>query len=145
MTTFTIDAGHNITAYANAEEAKQGDAAGVIQFDSQAALAKLSADWPLSRLVEIWNGIPGQTPVKKFQDRNKAVAADDGQTMVVKEQPSISALTKNEGGSIALYIEGKGLREAALLFENKELKTIRISTGASSFPGKTGEDLRLRV
>ena len=30
MTTFTIDADHNITAYANAEEAKQGDAAGVI-------------------------------------------------------------------------------------------------------------------
>ena len=74
MTTFTIDADHNITAYANAGEAKQGDAAGVIQFDSQAALAKLSADWPLSRFVEIWNGIPGQTPVKKFQDRNKAVA-----------------------------------------------------------------------
>ena len=74
MTTFTIDADHNITAYANAAEARQGDVAGVIQFDSQAALAKLSADWPLSRLVEIWNGIPGQTPVKKFQDRKKAVA-----------------------------------------------------------------------
>src|SRR5207237_1157495 len=57
MTTFTIDADHNITAYANAGEAKQGDAAGVIPFDSQTALAKLSADWPLSRLVEIWNGI----------------------------------------------------------------------------------------
>ena len=74
MTTFTIDADHNITAYANAAEARQGDVAGVIQFDSQTALAKLSADWPLSRFVEIWNGIPGQTPVKKFQDRNKAVA-----------------------------------------------------------------------
>src|SRR2546423_14927829 len=73
MTTFPIDADHNITAYANAEEAKQGDAAGKIQFDSQAALAKLSADSPLRRLVEIWKGIPGQTPVKKFQDRKKAV------------------------------------------------------------------------
>src|SRR6184192_1018015 len=41
MTTFTIDADHNITAYANAAEAKQGDVAGVIQFDSQTALAKL--------------------------------------------------------------------------------------------------------
>ena len=28
----------------------------------------------MSRFVEIWNGIPGQTPVKKFQDRKKAVA-----------------------------------------------------------------------
>ena len=35
---------------------------------------KVSTDWPLSRFIEIWNGIPGQTPVKKFQDRKKAVA-----------------------------------------------------------------------
>ena len=27
----------------------------------------------MSRLVEIWNGIPGQTPVRKFADRRKAV------------------------------------------------------------------------
>src|ERR1700738_620480 len=72
--TFTIDADNNITAYASAEEASHGDAAGLIHFDSQAALAKVSADWPMSRFVEIWNGIPGQSPVKKFQDRKKAVA-----------------------------------------------------------------------
>ena len=96
MTIFTIDADHNITAYANAGEARQGDAAGVIQFDSQTALAKLSADWPLSRFVEIWNGIPGQTPVKKFQDRKKAVArlwkavqswAGQGQSESAAEKP----------------------------------------------------------
>jgi hypothetical protein len=72
--TFTIDAENNITAYASAEEANQGDATGLIRFDSQAALAKVSADWPMSRFVEIWNSIPGQTPVKKFQDRKKAIA-----------------------------------------------------------------------
>ena len=96
MTIFTIDADHNITAYANAGEARQGDVAGVIQFDSQTALAKLSADWPLSRFVEIWNGIPGQTPVKKFQDRKKAVArlwkavqswAGQGQSESAAEKP----------------------------------------------------------
>jgi Protein of unknown function (DUF3489) len=72
--TFTIDDHNNITAYANAEEASQGDAAGLIHFDSQATLAKVSTDWPMSRFVEIWNGIPGQSPVKKFQDRKKAIA-----------------------------------------------------------------------
>jgi hypothetical protein len=72
--TFTIDADNNITAFASAEEASQGDATGLVHFDSQAALAKVSADWPLSRFIEIWNGIPGQSPVKKFQDRKKAVA-----------------------------------------------------------------------
>jgi hypothetical protein len=74
MSTFTIDADNNVTAFASAEEASQGDAAGLIHFDSQATLAKVSADWPLTRFVEIWNGIPGQTPVKKFQDRKKGVA-----------------------------------------------------------------------
>jgi Protein of unknown function (DUF3489) len=72
--TFTIEADNNITAYASAEEASQGDAVGQVHFDSQATLAKVSGDWPLSRFVEIWNGIPGQSPVKKFQDRKKAVA-----------------------------------------------------------------------
>jgi hypothetical protein len=72
--TFTIDADNNITAFASAEEASQGDATGLIHFDSQSTLAKVSADWPLSRFVEIWNSIPGQSPVKKFQDRKKALA-----------------------------------------------------------------------
>jgi Protein of unknown function (DUF3489) len=72
--TFTIDNDNNISAYASAEEASQGEIAGLVHFDSQATLAKISSDWPLSRFVEIWNGIPGQSPVKKFQDRKKAVA-----------------------------------------------------------------------
>jgi hypothetical protein len=94
--TFTIDDNNNITAYASAEEASQGDAAGLVHFDSQPALAKLSADWPLSRFVEIWNSISGQSPVKKFQDRKKAVArvwnaiqplAGNGQAEFATEQP----------------------------------------------------------
>jgi hypothetical protein len=72
--TFTIDHDNSITAYASAEEVSQGEIAGLVHFDSQAALAKVSSDWPLSRFVEIWNGIPGQSPVKKFQDRKKALA-----------------------------------------------------------------------
>src|SRR5438477_12704863 len=79
MSTFTIDADNNITAYANAEEANQGDAAGLIHFDSQATFAKLSADWPLSRFVEIWNGIPGQTPVKEVPGPQESRRAGSGQ------------------------------------------------------------------
>jgi hypothetical protein len=37
-------------------------------------LAKLAADWPASRLVDIWNSLPGETPVKKFKDRATAVS-----------------------------------------------------------------------
>src|SRR5689334_2702251 len=71
MSTFTIDADNNITAHASSQEATLVE--GAVQFASQASLASVSADWPMSRLVEIWNGIPGHTEVSKFQDRKKAV------------------------------------------------------------------------
>jgi len=73
MTTFTIDAENNITAYPNGTDATECNP-DLAQFDSEAALAKLSADWPMSRFVEIWNSIPGNTEVSKLADRKKAVA-----------------------------------------------------------------------
>jgi hypothetical protein len=74
MATFTIDHENNITVFASAEEAAQAGDATAIQFDSQAAFARVSADWPLSRFVEIWNSISGNRQVSKFADRKKAVA-----------------------------------------------------------------------
>jgi hypothetical protein len=73
MSTFTIDAENNISAFPNATDATECDP-DIPQFDSEAALAKLSADWPMSRFVEIWNSIPGNTEVSKLADRKKAVA-----------------------------------------------------------------------
>ena len=93
MNTFTIDDDNNIAAYACTEEANQSAAAGLIHFDSQAALARVSASWPLSRFVEIWNSIPGQSPVKKFQDRRKAIGRvwNAIQSGVGKPQPESAA------------------------------------------------------
>ena len=66
--TFIIDAENNITAFGSQAEA--GDAQGE-RFGSQQELAGLAANWPAGRLVEIWNSIPGLTPVKKFTDRKR--------------------------------------------------------------------------
>jgi hypothetical protein len=74
MPTFTIDCDGNITAFASQKEAQAADVAGAEYFGSQEELAKLAAAWPSSRLVEIWNGLPGVVPVKKFTDRKTAVA-----------------------------------------------------------------------
>ena len=71
MSIFTIDADNNITAHASSQEAILVE--GAVQFASQANLATVSADWPVSRLAEISNGIPGNTEVSKFADRKKAV------------------------------------------------------------------------
>lgn len=74
MTTFTINDDNNITVYASAEEATRTGDSTATTFDSQAALAKVSTEWPLSRFVDIWNGVPGNKAVTKFADRKKAVA-----------------------------------------------------------------------
>ena len=73
MSTFTIDDDNNITAFPNAADASECGP-DLTQFDSAGTLAKISADWPMSRFVEIWNSIPGNSEVTKFQDRKKAVA-----------------------------------------------------------------------
>ena len=69
MTTYMIDAENSITAL----DSQQADFEGEI-LASQQELADLAAKWPANRLIEVWNGIPGLTPVKKFTDRKSAVA-----------------------------------------------------------------------
>jgi hypothetical protein len=69
MTTFVIDAENSITVLSS----QQADFEGEI-FASQQELADLAAIWPANRLIEVWNSIPGLTPVKKFTSRKSAVA-----------------------------------------------------------------------
>ncbi len=74
MKTFTISDDLNITAFQSAEEAAQGGSPDALLFSSQLELAEISAAWSMSRLVETYNGIPGNSAVRRFADRNKAVA-----------------------------------------------------------------------
>jgi hypothetical protein len=76
MSTFTIDADNNIVALA-------GSPAGADEsesFSTAKELAKLTVEWPASRLVETWNSFAGVAPfddlkaVKKFTSRKSAVA-----------------------------------------------------------------------
>ncbi len=69
MTTFAIDKDNHITAHTSATEAA-GDAE---RFSTSAELAALAAQWPAQRLIDIWNSLPGVTPVHKFKDRPTAV------------------------------------------------------------------------
>jgi hypothetical protein len=72
MTTFTIDNENQIMAYGSAEEAKGNPEAQ--QFTSAKQLGKLADKWSATRLVELWNSLPGQKPVKKIADRKATVA-----------------------------------------------------------------------
>jgi hypothetical protein len=72
MTSFTIDPDNNITAFASAAEAKSNPESE--RFRSAEDLKKLAANWPATRLIEIWNSLPGVTPVRKFTSRQTAVS-----------------------------------------------------------------------
>jgi hypothetical protein len=82
MNTFVIDCDNNITAFASLKEAKAADIAGAEYFGSQEELEQLAASWPVagtrgrgsSKLIELWNSLPGVAPVKKFTDRKTALA-----------------------------------------------------------------------
>jgi hypothetical protein len=74
MKCFTIDSENNITVFASMQQAKTSDQTDTALFSTQEELAKLVAQWPTHRLVDIWNSLPGFTPVKKFTDRKTAVA-----------------------------------------------------------------------
>ena len=71
MTIYTIDNENSFTAFASAKEAKSKLDAE--RFSSTKELARLAEKWPAPRLVEIWNTLPGVTPVKKFTSRKKAI------------------------------------------------------------------------
>ena len=73
MKNFTIEnETNNIMIHGSAKEA---DAVpNTERFSNEAALVKLAANWPAARLVEIWNSLPGETPVRKFKDRATAVS-----------------------------------------------------------------------
>lgn len=74
MSVFTITDDNNITVFGSADEAATTGDATAVTFDSQAALATAAAEWPMARLVEVYNTIPGNAEVTKFADRKKAVA-----------------------------------------------------------------------
>jgi hypothetical protein len=78
---FTIDIDNDIRVHeteAQAEETAKA-AAGTIVVRSDKELSKAAAEWPASRLVELWNSFAGVAPftdckpVKKFENREKAV------------------------------------------------------------------------
>jgi hypothetical protein len=72
MKIFTIENDtNNITLHATVQDAEA--VANAERFRNEAGLAKLATDWPAARLVEIWNSLPGVSPVKKFKDRQTAV------------------------------------------------------------------------
>src|SRR5437588_2843429 len=71
--TFTIDVDNNITVLDSTEKIEERQE-GTETFSSSQELDALAGKWPSSRLVEIWNSLPGVEPVERFTSRQVAAA-----------------------------------------------------------------------
>jgi hypothetical protein len=126
MKAFTIDAENNITLHATAQEADA--VANAERFSTSAALAKLAEKWPVARLVEIWNSLPGASPVKKFTDRKTAV------TRIWKAIQSLGVVVPTTGAE-APAVAPEAIAQPETAPENIETPvTIEPETPAAELP-----------
>ena len=75
--TFAIDIDNNISVLDSPQEIEERQE-GTETFSSSQELDALAGKWPGSRLVEIWNSLPGVEPVERFTSRQVAAAQERG-------------------------------------------------------------------
>jgi hypothetical protein len=71
MKTFAIDHSDRATAYPSRKAARRCEDGPL--FVSEEEFVSVAADWPMLRLVGIWNHMPGAKAVRKFTDRRTAL------------------------------------------------------------------------
>ena len=119
-------------------------------FTTAAELAELAASWPLRRLVEVWNGLPGVRAVARFENRKVAVQriwhALEAQAAASRQQQPVTESRRAERQT-KLHVMLRMLREPA----GATLADLRTATGwqAHSVRGflsrKIAKDLSLPV
>jgi Protein of unknown function (DUF3489) len=109
MTTFTIEnENDNIMLHNSAEEAES--VAGAERFSSSEELAELAGSWSTARLIDIWNGLPGVTPVTKFKDKKTAVTRIWSAIQSLGDEPQpgfgdVQECAEREGKTVAEVLE----------------------------------------
>ena len=122
MKVFTIEnETNNITVQASTAEADA--VANAASFRSEASLAKVAADWPVARLVEIWNSLPGVTAVKKFTSGNVAIRRIWAAIQNLGEPAPVAAVADvAETASDVAPAQGRTTEEATAKKEPKPAK-----------------------
>jgi len=101
-------------------------------FASEQELQKIVGEWPMKRLVAIWNGLPGVAPVAKFENREIAIARI-WRAIQSTDEPKAQAVRSRRTGRSrkALRAGSKGAQVMVLLSrpEGATLREIRSATG----------------
>jgi len=114
------------------EDAPENADAGGSTFASEQELQELGSEWPMKRLVAIWNRLPGVQAVARFTDRKTAVAriwrAIQPQTEA--DRPSTRRASKTQHRPV--FREGSKAAQVLTLLcrpEDATLNEIRSQTG----------------
>ncbi|MFL6354805.1 MAG: DUF3489 domain-containing protein [Bryobacteraceae bacterium] len=110
----------------------EAERSGGPRFTNEQELHEMASAWPMKRLVEIWNRLPGATPVQKFENRRIAIARI-WRAIAGEGKPCAHAVpARRAARNRKAFREGsKGAQVGFLLSrpEGATLKEIRTATG----------------
>lgn len=140
MAIYTIDGQNIITLHS----APPADGAAGVRFETAKELAKATAEWPVSRLAEIWNKLPleGLKPVKKFMDRKTAVARI---WAAIQHLTPVTGPVAQEGSKKAVILAMLRSPEGATLGQIIEATGWQPHTVRGFISGAIGKQLGLKV
>jgi hypothetical protein len=101
-------------------------------FASEQELQALASDWPMKRLVEIWNHLPGLEPVARFTDRTTAIRRMWRALQPQAEEPGKTARVESQRRHRPVFREGSKAAQVCTLLgrpEGATLNEIRNQTG----------------
>ncbi len=127
MKTFTIDANNNVTVHS----VDVWIADDTVKFKMEQELAALAASWPGSRLVEIWNHLPGAKPVAKFTNRKMAVTRIWKAIQGIEATGHTTGKTKTRSGTKKSQTPVAKDKSAGTGKTDQVLTALRSATGAT--------------
>src|SRR6266516_5866956 len=105
---------------------------GRSSFASERELQELASAWPMKRLVEIWNRLPGVEPVARFTDRKTAIGRIWRELKPRTEQPSKTTRRAAQTRRRPVFREGSKAAQVCSLLSRPQgatLNEIRSETG----------------
>ena len=100
-------------------------------FASEQELHELTSAWPMKRLIEIWNHLPGVEPVTRFTDRKTAIRRIWRALQPPAEEPG-KALHRTKAAQRPVFREGSKAAQVCILLARPQgatLNEIRNETG----------------
>ena len=153
MKTFIINSENKVTAGAELPQ----NATGAVSFTTLDELTQMTHEWPLARLVAVWNGLPGVTALQRFTDRHTAVTRIWKTLQTAAESTKVSRPPRGKtrsGGKKTLVRKGTKKARILILLNRRSGATLQELVRATGWQrhsirgfisGNVGKQMGLKV